>query len=399
MANQEQLQILKQDILAYNRWRDKNPAVEIDYYQADLHGFDLSGADLWRANLGKAKLTRAKLIGTNLLGTSLSEADISGANLKDANLGAADLTLANLYEAILIEANLNGSILNGANLNRANLSGANLNHAQLVETNFSNAFLAETMFVNVDLSQVIGLETVHHLTPSVISQSTITISKGRIPEVFLRGCGFNDIEIEQAKLAHPDITNKDIDEILYRIHDLRANRSIQISPLFISYSHADAPFVDKLETILDEKGVRFWRDIHHATAGRLEKQIDRAIRITPTLLVILSKNSTNSDWVEHEVRLARELAKESAGIPFVLSPSMIAGRLALGLSYLCNNLWNITFSISPIGKTIPLSKLKLIGSLMVSKFSTIKNKFLQVNILRKILKILAGARRATTKIR
>ncbi len=88
-------------------------------------------------------------------------------------------------------------------------------------------------------------------------------------------------------------------------------RPVQIFHLFISYSHADSAFVDKIEEKLNEKGIRFWRDVHHATAGRLEKQIDRAIRHNPTVLVILSENSIKSDWVEHEVRTARELEKET----------------------------------------------------------------------------------------
>jgi hypothetical protein len=50
--------------------------------------------------------------------------------------------------------------------------------------------------------------------------------------------------------------------------------------------------------------------MHHAAAGRLEKQIDHAIRHNPTVLLILSEHSTESDWVEHEARLARKLEKE-----------------------------------------------------------------------------------------
>ena len=42
----------------------------------------------------------------------------------------------------------------------------------------------------------------------------------------------------------------------------------------------------------------------------MEKQIDRAIRQNPTVLLILSEQSLNSDWVEHEVRTARLLEKE-----------------------------------------------------------------------------------------
>jgi hypothetical protein len=133
---------------------------------------------------------------------------------------------------------------------------------------------------------------------------------GKLPEAFLRGCGLSDVEIEFARLYNPDLPNEEINKIVYRIYDLRATRAIQVSPLFISYSHADKPFVDHLDSALVEKGIRFWRDIHDATAGRLETQIDRAIRQNPTILLILSKNSLNSDWVQHEVRKGRDLEKE-----------------------------------------------------------------------------------------
>ncbi|MBN1452155.1 MAG: toll/interleukin-1 receptor domain-containing protein [Anaerolineales bacterium] len=98
---------------------------------------------------------------------------------------------------------------------------------------------------------------------------------------------------------------------MYKIHDLRAHQSLQISPLFISYSRANSNFVERMEGQLNVKGIRFWRDIHHATAGPLEKQIDRAIRHNPTVLLVLSENSIKSDWVQHEVRFARELEKET----------------------------------------------------------------------------------------
>lgn len=46
-------------------------------------------------------------------------------------------------------------------------------------------------------------------------------------------------------------------------------------------------------------------------AGRVEKQIDRAISQHPTVLLILSEHSLKSDWVEHEVRMARGLEKDT----------------------------------------------------------------------------------------
>jgi hypothetical protein len=137
------------------------------------------------------------------------------------------------------------------------------------------------------------------------------VRSGGLPDVFLRGCGLADWEIEAARLYSPKLTGQEIGDILYKLHDLRAHRPIQICPLFISYSHADADFVDALETALIAKGVRFWRDIHDATAGRLERQVDLAIRHNPTVLLILSAASVSSDWVEHEARLARRLELET----------------------------------------------------------------------------------------
>jgi hypothetical protein len=189
--------------------------------------------------------------------------------------------------------------------------GPNLYNSKLNEADFTKTFLARTIFIGNDLSDVIGLEDAWHSGPSVIGAGTIKSSKGKIPAEFLRGCGLSDWEIESAKLYDPELNNEEIKKILYKIYDIRAQQSIQISPLFISYSHADSAFVNQIEIYLNVRGIRFWRDVHHATAGRLEKQIDRAIRHNPTVLVILSENSIKSDWVQHEVRMARELEKET----------------------------------------------------------------------------------------
>jgi hypothetical protein len=168
-----------------------------------------------------------------------------------------------------------------------------------------------TTFADNNLSSNSRLETTKHEGPSHISTNTLVKSKGIIPEAFLRGCGLSDWEIESAKLYKPDLSNEQINDIQYRLHDLRVRQAIQISPLFISYNHSDGAFVDAIEKLLTVQGVRFWRDIHHATAGRLDKQVDRAISLNDTMLIILSANSVNSDWVEYEVDKAREKEKLS----------------------------------------------------------------------------------------
>jgi len=286
MANQEHLDILKQGAEVWFQWREDHTEIQPDF----------SGADLNRADLGGAFLHHA----------FLRDADLSGANLFSANLTNADLSGANLNGA-----NLGGAFFTSANLSGANLSGANLGGAILLGANFAEAYIGWTIFANNDLSHTKGLESVKHEGPSTIGTDTLVISKGTIPEAFLRDCGMSDWQIEDAKLYNPDLSNEEINNIQYRIHDLRVRRAFQINPLFISYSHSDGAFVDAIETLLTAQGVRFWRDIHHAKAGRLEKQIDAAIHLNDVVLLVLSKDSTNSDWVEHEVRKAREKEKQA----------------------------------------------------------------------------------------
>ena len=71
-------------------------------------------------------------------------------------------------------------------------SGANLSRADLSGAEFSGASVARTAFADVDLSVAKGLETVVHRGPSTIGIDTIYKSRGKIPEVFLRGCGVPD---------------------------------------------------------------------------------------------------------------------------------------------------------------------------------------------------------------
>lgn len=335
MANQEQLNILKQGVNVWNQWRKDNPATKIilseaTLKEANLGGCDLTEADLHftnlqEANLNGADLSMADLNGVNLLGANLSGANLFDANLREAILReacliTADLSSANLSLVDLSETDLTRADLSSANLIKTNLSKANLNDADithtifkethLIGTNFHAAILGGTTFTNTDLSNSKDLDFLRHYSASTLGTDTLQLSKGKLPDIFLRGCGLSDWEIEAAKLYNPELTNEERNKILYKIYDLQASQAVQVSPLFISYSHADSDFVDGIEQTLNEKGIRFWRDIHKMKAGRLEKQIDEAIRQNPTVLLVLSEHSLNSDWVEHEVQKARELEKE-----------------------------------------------------------------------------------------
>jgi uncharacterized protein YjbI with pentapeptide repeats len=304
---------LKQGAAVWNGWRVENRSVigiDVDLAGADLSGVNLSGADL----------SGAKLMGANFHGTACLDTDFTWSNLTKANFRTIPLRRANFSHADLTEADFSGADLRETNLLRADLTkarlsnvrlgGANLRDARLTDSQFRGAEMYDIAIASSDLSHVRGLANVSHLGPSSISTDTFALSEGQIPEEFLRGCGLPDWEIEVVKLHRTNLSNEDVNAILYKIYDLRATQALQISPLFVSYSHRDSEFVDKMGASLTQRGIRYWRDTHDMKAGRIEKQIDRAIRQNPTVLLVLSKHSLSSDWVEHEVRMARGLEKE-----------------------------------------------------------------------------------------
>lgn len=264
MANDWQLEKLKQGYAAWNAWRALSPDTAIDLSDANLSEMFLGRANLSGVNLAKANLVRV--------------------NLVRANLTRADLRQANLVRA---------------NFVRANLAGAD----------FSHSILYETVFGSTDLTGVLGLATCQHLGPSIIDHSTI-LKSSPLPERFLRGCGLSEWQIEASKLYQPDLSEADITDIVMRIRSLRACSPVQVSNLFLSYSLADAPFVERLEHVFQNRGIRYWCDVQDAPEESLDQTILRATKQNPTVLLLLSERSVESNWLEFEAQKARELENE-----------------------------------------------------------------------------------------
>lgn len=349
MANEEHLSLLRQGSAIWNEWRRRNPDIGADLSGANLLGADLSGADLHEANLTAADLTAAHLLrtdlsqanlhvadltaanlsgadlsganlteavllsGTNLSGANLSGANLSGADLGHANLHHANLSDANLIEADLHEADLSWAYLGGTNLSRAHLGKTDLSLATLIDANLIEAFLGmanlsranlgganlnrailqETILANVDLETTIGLDNCEHHGPSVIDFRTLSLSTN-LPISFLRGCGLPENYIEYLPSLRRD--------------------AIRFYSCFISYSATDQRFAERLHADLQNKGVRCWFAPHDLPIGaKTWDAIDEAIRLRDKLLVILSKASIGSDWVEDEVSKASAEERERKG--------------------------------------------------------------------------------------
>lgn len=267
MANPEHLKILLRGVEVWNKWRAENHSIRPD----------LSHANLVRLNLRQVNLKGVDLSDANIYAAALREARLSGATLNGACLKKADL-----YEAVFI-----GAKLGGTDLSETNLVGANLSNCYLNGTDFNLAVIGQTIFGDNDLSKAQGLDTLSHYTPSIIGIYTIYRSGGKIPEIFLRGCGVPDEFITYARSL--------IDAI----------NPIQFYSCFISYSSKDHDFADRLYADLQNKGVRCWFAPQDLRIGdRIRDSIDESIRLRDKLLLILTENSIGSDWVEQEVESA-----------------------------------------------------------------------------------------------
>ena len=96
MAIPQHLEVLKQGVAAWNKWRNDNPGEE-----PDLAGAKLSKTDLKDANFRETDLRWADLTRTNLSSAFLNRADFRRANLSQAIFKMANLSEANLSEFAL----------------------------------------------------------------------------------------------------------------------------------------------------------------------------------------------------------------------------------------------------------------------------------------------------------
>jgi uncharacterized protein YjbI with pentapeptide repeats len=317
VANDEHLALLHRGPGVWNDWRIQTSKL----IKPDLNGATLNDAKLSYYDLSLAVLTSAHLTGANLSGSNLYGADLASANLGDAELSTAILSRANLVGADLHRATLNsahlvGAILrdadlafarlfqanlSGADLCKADLSGADLRRAVLAGADLSSAILVDTTFGAVDLTRTKGLDDCVHNGPSSIDFRTLHISKD-LPLSFLRGCGLPDTLIDYLPSLRGD--------------------AIQFYSCFISYSTKDLAFADRLHADLQNKGVRCWFAPHDLPIGaKTWDAIDEAICLRDKLLLILSKASIASEWVEDEVNKA--YAEERSRKETVLFPIRI----------------------------------------------------------------------------
>ena len=116
-------------------------------------------------------------------------------------------------------------------------------------------------------------------------------------------------EIEMAKLYDPALSAEQFNDVLYKVYAAH-QKAVICGGVFISYSRENSEFVDKMYERLKREGAPVWLDRHDMVAGPMQKQVDRGIRINDVVLLVLSAASVESDWVQHELKMAHRKEKE-----------------------------------------------------------------------------------------
>lgn len=295
------LRLLKHDIEAWNKLRKTHSEITIDFEDSDLSYCNLKGANLSKINFKNANFYRSELENVNL-----SETDLSFADLIETSLMGANLSKSILIGADLSRANLLNSNLSFAKLNDSSAIGTNFINTNLTGVDFHSIFLFETIFADANLSKAKNLASCFHVGPSVVDRRTLSKSKN-IPLEFLRGCGFNEWQIEVVKLNEINLTSVQISNIISEIARLRSAHPTNLASCFISYSTKDEKFAMQLHSDLESQGVKCWFAPKSLKIGdKIRDSIDKAIQLHDKLIIILSKESIDSMWVEDEVNAAIE---------------------------------------------------------------------------------------------
>lgn len=95
--------------------------------------------------------------------------------------------------------------------------------------------------------------------------------------------------------------------------------------VFLSYSHEDRAWASEFAAALREAGLKAWFDVHDLLPGeRWQEHVEKALRESSTLVVILSPESAKSPWTFFELGAA--IAGNKRIIP-VLAQEMAPERV------------------------------------------------------------------------
>jgi hypothetical protein len=260
MANPEHVAKLKEGSEAWNAWRETTDE-------------------------------RPDLSGVHLSGNSLDEYELDDANFSDSRLDHVSFEHAfcrrcSFERAGIVSAKFYGAFLAGSIFTGSVIALTVFHTSDLYEIDLTAATLIGTTFDNVSLTTALGLNNLKEVLNTSLGIDTF-FKSGGLPESFLRNSGIPEEFIQYAASL--------------------VGKAIEYYSCFLSYSSKDDEFARRLYNDLQGRNVRTWFAPEELKIGdRFRTRIDESIRIHDKLVIILSANSVNSNWVETEVESALE---------------------------------------------------------------------------------------------
>lgn len=158
-ANPQHIALLQKGAIAWNRWREKNPAIQpelrrVDFNDIDcndLSKYDLSNADLREVSGYGTCFAKALLIGANLSSANLQHVNFQSCNMTSCNLSNATIKNSHLIRAILDSSNFSGAVFTDTNLSKSSLIKANLTNTKFTDADLSDCNLRDASVSGTEL--------------------------------------------------------------------------------------------------------------------------------------------------------------------------------------------------------------------------------------------------------
>lgn len=283
----------------------------LDLSSADLRGYDLAGmiftqSDFRNAQLDSSDLTGAKFSGCILEGAHFMRARGRDVIFEDCRAINVRFDEVRFTGASFVDVEARGSIFQDATLWKSTWKECDLREAVFAASNLDEAYfdrviLGDTIFARVSLDTVIGLETCRHVGASTIGIDTLYRSRSDLAH-FLRAAGVpSDFASYTSAFT---------------------SQAIEYESCFLSYSARDDDFVTRFFNDLQRGGIRAWYAPHDMRIGdHIRQTIDESLSLRDRVILVLSRASIESQWVEQEVESA--LSRERAEGRTILFPVAI----------------------------------------------------------------------------
>jgi uncharacterized protein YjbI with pentapeptide repeats len=289
----------------------------LDLSKTDLSDRDLSNIDFSDSNLSGADFSRSRLTSTDITGTFTGRTSLTNCDLRRSKWRSAKLSYVQASGADFTRADLNGTQLDrydlrGAKFHKA-LICAEFNHSDVSDADFKESYILSSSFFDTDLSSANNMNLATYHFPCRIDYQTMKLSQ-TVPTRLLEACGV-------AHFHFPYI-------------DAISKNAAKLPSCFISYSVRDEEFIQRFRNELANKGVRTWfapRDLPFGASTR--DVIETQIKAHDRLIVILSKSSLRSQWVQFEVETALEMERKKGGdiiIPIAIDGAVFRTRASWG---------------------------------------------------------------------